>query len=135
MKRISGILAVALLVLLPCTGCGSDGSSVLKKQIDATENYISGMANAKSADDVVTTIDKFTEDMKELLPELLEFEKKYPGYREGKAYEELEADVKKMEDVSQKMTEAMGNMMKYMMDPKVQEAMTRMGEEMSKLEE
>jgi Zn-finger domain-containing protein len=135
MKRIYGIFVIALLILIPVTGCGSDGSSVLNKQIEATEKYISGMGNAKSADDVVKTIDNFTEDMKVLLPELLEFEKKYPGYREGKAYEELEADVKKMEEVSAKMSEAMSNMMKYMMDPKVQEAMTRMGEEMSKLEE
>jgi hypothetical protein len=135
MKRIYGIFVIALLILIPVTGCSSDSSSVLKKQIEATENYVKGLANAKSADDVVKTIDNFTEDMKVLLPELLEFEKKYPGYREGKAYEELEADVKKMEEVSAKMSEAMSNMMKYMMDPKVQEAMTRMGEEMSKLEE
>ena len=93
------------------------------------------MADAKSADDVVKTIDKFTEDMKELMPELMELEKKYPGYRNGQGPKELEADVKEMEDVSQKMSEAMRNMMKYMMDPKVQEAMTRMGEAMNKLEE
>ena len=134
MKRIYGILAIALLSVFFVFGCGSDSSSVLKKQIKASENYINGMSDAKSADDVVKVIDNFTEDMIALLPELQEFEKKYPGYREGRV-PELEEDVKAMEEVSQKMSGAMSNMMKYMMDPKVQAAMTRMGEEMSKLEE
>ncbi len=134
MKRIYGILAIALLSVFFVFGCGSDGSSVLKKQIKASENYINGMSDAKSADDVVKVIDNFTEDMIALLPELQEFEKKYPGYREGRV-PELEEDVKAMEEVSQKMSGAMSNMMKYMMDPKVQAAMTRMGEEMSKLED
>ncbi len=135
MKRIYGILTVVLLTLFFVSGCGSDGSSVIKKQVKASKNYINGLADAKSADDVVKTIDNFTEEMKELLPELTELYKKYPGIREGEVPEVLEADVKEMEEVSQKMSGAMSNIMKYMMDPKVQAAMTRMGEEMSKLEE
>ena len=135
MKRIYGILSIVLLSIFFVLSCGAEGSSVIKKQVKASENYINGMADAKNADDVVKTIDKFTDDMKELMPELMELEKKYPGYRDGEIPKELEADMKEMEEVSEKMAGAMSNMMKYMMDPKVQAAMTRMGEEMGKLEE
>ena len=135
MKNVFRVLAIILLTAFISLGCGADGSSVLKKQIDVTENYVNGLANAKSADDVAKTIDTFTEDMKKLMPELIEFEKKYPDYQDGKVPKEIEADVKKMEEVSEKMEGAMMKMMKYMMDPKVQAAMTRMGEEMEKLGE
>jgi hypothetical protein len=138
MKRIYGILAIVLLTLFLVSGCGSGGSSaaksIIKKQADVTEEYVNGLANAKNADDVVNTIDNFTKGMKELVPEILEFEKKYPEYKEGKVPEGLEADAKKMEEVSQKMGEAMMKMGQYMMNPKVQEAMNRMGEEMSRID-
>jgi hypothetical protein len=71
--------------------------------------------------------------MKKLIPELLEFQKKYPEYKEGKVPEGLEPDMKQLEEVSAKMSGAMMKMAQYMMDTKVQEAMTRMGEEMDKL--
>ncbi|MBN2244792.1 MAG: hypothetical protein JW755_03000 [Candidatus Aminicenantes bacterium] len=136
MKRICGILGIFLLTASLFSGCGSDGSSVLKKHVKASENFINGMSDAKSADDMVKTIDKYTEDLRVLMPELMELEKKYPGYRDGKIPEELEADVREMEKISLKMSGSMGsNMMKYMMDTKVQDAMTRLGEELEKLEQ
>lgn len=139
MKRIYGILSILLLILISVTGCGSDGSStassIIKKQADVTEEFFTGLSNAKNADDAAKAIDKYTEGLKKLVPELIEFQKKYPEFRDGEVPEGLEADLKKMEEASAKMSEAMSKkMIQYMMDPKVQEAMTRMGEEMSKLE-
>lgn len=137
MTRNYGIFAIAILLFSLISACGSDSSSearsIIKKQTNITEDYVNGLTDAKSADDVVKAIDNFTEGMKKLVPDLLEFQKKYPEFKGGKVPEGLDAEVKKLEEVSAKMSEAMMKMAQYMMDPKVQEAMTRMGEEMGKL--
>ena len=139
MKRICGIVFIVLLFLISVAGCGSDSSSaassIIKKQADITEEFVNGLTNSKNADDAARAIDNYTDGLKKLIPELIEFQKKYPEFRDGEVPEGLEADVRKMEEVSMKMSEAMDKTMQYMMDPKVVEAMTRMGEELSKIEQ
>jgi hypothetical protein len=139
MKRIFGSIIAVFLIFILVSGCGPDSgsaaSSIIKNQVDVTKDFVNGLTDAKNADEVVKTIDNYTDGMKKLIPELQEFYKKYPEFREGNVPEDLKVDVKKMEEVSAKMSEAMMKMTQYMMDPKVQEAMTRMGEEMGKLEE
>lgn len=117
---------------------GPDGSgeakSIMKHQASVTEGYVNGLASAKNADEVIDAIERYTEGMKKLIPELQEFQKNYPEYKQGKLPKGMEADVKRIEESSAKMPEAMMKVTQYMMDPRVQEAMTRMGNEMGKFE-
>ena len=148
MKRIYGILCVIILTALLASGCGSSDdkspadstvkkqtTSIVKKEANVMEEYVNGLTNAKSSDDVVNTIDNYTKGMKELIPDLMEFQKKYPEFKEGKVPEGMEVDIKKVEEMSAKIPGAMMKLTQYMMDSKVQEAMTRMGEELGKLEQ
>ncbi len=138
MKRIYGILAAAMLTMFLVTGCGSDGSkeakSIIKKQADVTEKYINGLAEVKNADDLVKVFDQYTEDMKELVPELIEFEKKYPEFEDGNVPEGLEEDARRMEELSAKTASAMMKAMPYMMNEKVVAAVERMEKELSALD-
>ena len=136
MSRIYGILATVLLTVF-LVSCSSDGSneakSIIKNQAGVTEDYVNGLANAKSADDVVAAIEHYTEGMKKLIPELQKFQKNYPEYKQGKMPEGMEADIKRLEAVSAKLPGAMMKVTTYMMDGKVQAAMEQMGQEMNKL--
>lgn len=138
MTRIYGILVIVLLTAFLISGCGSDGSreakSIMNKQASITEDYVNGMAGAKNADDVIAAIEHYTEGMKTLIPELKEFQKNYPDYKQGKVPKGMEADAKRIEEASAKIPEAMMKITRYMMDTRVQEAMSRMGNEMGKFE-
>jgi hypothetical protein len=137
MTRIYGILATILLTAFLVSGCSSDGSSeaksIIKNQVSVTEDYVNGIANAKSSDDVVNAIEHYMVGMKKLIPELKEFQKKYPEYKQGKMPEGMEADVKRLEAAAAKIPGAMMKVNTYMMDGKVQRAMAQMGQEMGKL--
>ncbi|MBW2558678.1 MAG: hypothetical protein JRD69_07610 [Deltaproteobacteria bacterium] len=137
MIRNCGILFIALFVVFLVSGCGSDGSSeaksIIKNQASVTEDYVNGLTNAKNADDVVGTIEQYTEGMKKLIPELREFQKNYPDYKQGKLPAGMEADIKRMEEASARIPAAMMKVTQYMMDARVQEAMTLMGNEMANL--
>ena len=138
MKRFYGILTVVFLTALMVSGCGSDGSSkaesIIKDQADITENYVNDISSADSSEKVVAAIERYTEGMKKLIPKIKEFQKKYPEYQQGKVPEGVEADAKRLEESSAKIPGAMMKLTAYMMDSKVQSAMQKMGEEMSKLQ-
>lgn len=138
MKKTFGIMIGLLLFVFLVSGCGSDGSkeagSIIKAQADVTEEYVNSISDAKSADDVVKALENYTEGLKKLVPDLKAFHEKYPEYAQGKVPEGVEVDMKRLEELSGKMSGAMMKMGSYMMDPKVQEAMQKMGEEMSKIQ-
>lgn len=138
MKRIFGILTLILLAAFMVYGCGSNGSSkaesIIKDQVDTTENYVNGISSAKSPQEVVAAIERYTEDMKKMIPELKKFQKKYPEYQQGKIPEGMEADIKRLEKISAKIPEAMMKITSFMMDGKVQSAMQEMGKELSNLQ-
>ncbi len=138
MTRMCRILITVLFFVFLVSGCSSDGSSeaksIMNDQAKVTEDYVNGLADAKSADDVVDTIENYTKGMKKLIPELQEFQKNYPEYMQGKMPEEMEADTKRLEAASARIPAAMMKVTQYMMDGKVQAAMAQMGEEMNKLQ-
>ncbi len=138
MTRISSILSIIFLSVFLISGCGSDGSSeaksIMKKQASVTEDYVNGLANANSSEDVVEAITNYTKGMKKLIPDLKEFQEKYPEFQQGKMPEGMEEEAKRMQEVAAKIPGAMMKAASYMMDGKVQEAMSQMGEEMSKLQ-
>ncbi len=138
MKHIYGIFTSILLTAFLISGCGSDGSSkaesIIKDQTSVTEDYVNSLSSAKNSQDMVAAIEQYTEGMKKLIPKLKEFQKKYPEYQNGKVPESVEADMKKLEEISAKLPGAMMKTASYMMDGEVQAAMQKMGEEMSKMQ-
>ncbi len=138
MTRICRILITVLFFALLIHGCSSDGGSeaksIMNDQAKATEDYVNGLADAESADDVIDAIENYTKDMKKLMPELKEFQKNYPEYMQGKMPEEMAAEIKRLEAASARIPAAMMKVTQYMMDGKVQAAMANMGEEMNKLQ-
>lgn len=137
MKNIYGILAAAVLAVFLISGCGSssnEAGTIIKKQVNVTEAYVNSLEKANSADEVVKAIENYTRGMKELIPELMEFEKKYPELKAGKIPQGMDAEFKRMEEISAKIPGSMMKITQYMMDSKVQAAMQQMGEEMSKAE-
>ena len=123
MNRIYVIFCFAMLSILLAYGCGSEGTrearSIMRKQADITEDYLNDLSNAENADGVVKAIDKYSEGMRELIPELREFNEKYPEYKEGKIPEGLEEEVDRLREASSKIPGAMMKMAKYMMNSSV----------------
>ena len=143
MKTYYWKVLLGLFLVFAISACGGDkykeARSVMADHAKASESYLNGMNNAKSADDVVDTVNKFTDDMKTIIPRLKALHEKYPdwwvGGQASNVPEELQAEGKRLEDLSGKMQSATMNIMKYMMDPKVQQAMQRMGQELGALGE
>ncbi|MEZ4598587.1 MAG: hypothetical protein R2940_02220 [Syntrophotaleaceae bacterium] len=138
MKKHVIVLLSILFTALFMTACSSDGTgdleSLMKKQADVMEKFVDGMEKAQSADDMVKVIETYTAGMKELIPQLQEFQKKYPDFENGVVPKGLEDEVQRVEQASSRFSSAMMNSMRFMMDAKVQEAMAKMSEEISEQE-
>lgn len=133
---ITGIL-MAILTLSAC-GSGEFGEieDIISKQAEITENYVTGLEKAKSADDVAKVINEFTDDMKSLIPKIKTYRETHPEIWIGgeDVPEKIKVQQERLETASGKIQGAFMNMMTYMMDSKVQEAMMNMSTEMSKLQ-
>lgn len=143
MKKNTTLCLVALLALtlLAMAGCSSDkyadAKSLMKDQASVAESYVSGLESAGSADDVAAVIDKYTDDMKSLIPRIKEFQKKYPelsSYSSAAGTpDEVKPEMDRLKEAMGKIQSATMNMMKYMMDPKVQQSFQRMAKELGPL--
>jgi hypothetical protein len=138
MKKFFSILLAILFIGSFINACSSDATSdlesLMKKQASVLEKCVDGMEKAQSSDDMVKAIEAYTAGMKELLPQLQEFQKKYPDYEKGVVPKDLEDEVKRVEQASARFSAAMMNSIRFMMDARVQEAMTRMSEEIGEME-
>ena len=131
-------LAMAILWI---SACGSDkyadAKSLMKEQTRVAVDYVNGLEKASNANDVAQVINTYTDDMKALIPRVKEFRKKYPELSSMSPSSDVPEDVKahmeKLQDAMNKIQSATMNLMKYMMDPKVQKAMQRMGSELGPL--
>lgn len=119
--------------------CGSDkygdANELFKDQAKVTEDYVNGLESATDADSVAATINTYTDGMKDLIPRIKAFHEKYPQLKNladnVQVPEELKEATERLNAAGAKVQAATMNMMKYMMDPKVQQAMQRMGKELS----
>ncbi|MEJ2037913.1 MAG: hypothetical protein P8X55_03135 [Desulfosarcinaceae bacterium] len=140
MKTGGKLLLVALMVvaMLAVAGCSSDkyadAKSLLKDQANAAESYVTGLEKAGNADEVAKVINKYTDDMKGLIPRIKAFREKYPELTSSATAESVPEDVKvemqRVKEASGKIQSATMNLMKYMLEPKVQQAFQRMGKEL-----
>jgi hypothetical protein len=136
-RKIMLVWIVGGIFLAACgSGKYGDAEEMMSKQAKITEDYVNGLEAAKNADDVVDVINEFSEGMKSLIPKIKEYKEKFPELwaGDGEIPKEIKAQQKRLEEAGRKVQGATMNMMKYMMDPKVQEAMRKMGQEMSRMQ-
>jgi hypothetical protein len=133
------MLAAVVLFVLNLTACGSKYSDVeeaMNAQAKTMENYIDAMEKAESAEDVVASINGFTSEMKELIPQLKEVMATYPELSDEQAPpEELQAVSEEMRTQSGNLQAAMMKAMQYMQDPGVKKAIQDQGRIMMELAE
>ena len=134
--RMSTLLTLILLV-----ACGgdqyADARDIMADHASVMEAYITGLESATTAEQCVATIDAYTAGMEELIPRLKAFQEKYPELTDESGGDpppaEVEAEARRLEELSARMPAATLNMMKFMADPQVQEAMRRMTKAMEKM--
>jgi cell fate (sporulation/competence/biofilm development) regulator YlbF (YheA/YmcA/DUF963 family) len=134
------IFSVAMLLILAACGGDkyADARDIMKDHAQVMEAYITGLENAANAADCAAAIDAYSAGMEDLIPRLKAFREKYPELmKEGDSETpaEVEKEAERLEELSARMPAATMNMMKYMTDPQVQEAMQRMSQAMEKMGE
>ena len=136
------IFVVAILLVLSIlAACGgdkyADARDIMAEHAQVMEAYITGLESATDAAQCAATIDAYTAGMEKLIPRLKTFQEKYPELAHENngdpAPAEVEAETKRLEELSTRMPAATMNMMKYMADPQVQAAMQRMTQAMEKM--
>ena len=134
------LTAVVLATVTVISGCGSDPydemEDIISEQAQITENYLDGIEKAENAEDVVAVINDFSDGMKTLIPKIKSYQEKYPEVwnENTDVPKKIQAQQERLEAASGKIQSATMKLVSYMMDPDVQEAMTNMGTEMSKLQ-
>ncbi|MBN1499568.1 MAG: hypothetical protein JW982_05415 [Spirochaetes bacterium] len=110
--------------------------SAMKKMINAQEKYIKELQSVKSADDIVKAVNNYVDEFTSLATEMENISAKYPELADESVSDpEIEALTKRLEELSIKTaTESGTKLMKYMNDPKVQEAIGDLTEKMGSLD-
>jgi predicted transcriptional regulator len=90
------------------------------------------MEKAESAQEVAAALNAYAAEQKELVPAMMELQKKYPELMAQKeAPAELKAETEKLQQIGQRIMAASMKAMKYMQDPVVQEAQKKLAESMA----
>ncbi len=136
--KITGILAAVLLVLAACSSDKyRDARALFNDQAKVTEAYVSGLEQAGNAGDVAAVIDKYTDDMKGLIPRIKAFREKHPDLaafsNNSATPEELKEETERLKTAMAKVQSATMHLMRYMKDPEVRAAFERMGNELRDL--
>lgn len=128
-------LVLAVFYMLSDGSGGDNAGAVIEKQASVMENYIEGMESAQSADDVVKAIERYTAEMKELIPQLQKFYKTYDTADAKEMSAHMEKEMDRVKEGSEKLPAAMMKAASYMMNEKVQKAFAKMGEELGALDD
>lgn len=136
--KVPGLLAAMVLVLGACSSDKyNDARELFRDQAQVAEDYVTGLEEADSADDVADVIDKYTDDIVNIAPRIKAFHEKHPdmaGFFSGSAVpDELKEESERFKTAMGKVQGAAMNLMKYMNEPQVRAAFERMGNEMRNL--
>lgn len=135
MKKFT-LIVITVMIMLVLAGCGKDDSpdAVIDDMLDAFDSYIADMDKSEDVDSAIAAMEKFAKVMEVLKPRMEEMEKKYPNLKNAFKGDAVPAELKKFEErikaMGPKMGTLMGKMMKYMGDPKFQEAAKKFQESM-----
>lgn len=137
LRNMFGLVAVILVFALVSCGGGKydDWVEVNIDLIDAMEEYAVGLEKASSAKAVAAATNRYADKIKALAPKMKELRNKYPEIKDPEKLPAKMKDLeKKAENLQQKLSAGFMNMMKYMMDPDVQEAQERLQAAMMAME-
>lgn len=111
----------------------SDLIKVNEEFNQASEEYITDLNGAKSADKVAKAIEEYTAKIKTIFPKMRALQEKYPEMKNAKNMPaELEKTKTRSESVAKRLGQAFMGIMKFVSDPKVQEAQKKLQAEMMK---
>ena len=131
---------MALAVLLVLFGCSSgqdysDAVEINTKFVDAMESYLDDINNAEDGAGVADAMDAFGQKIEDLAPEMKAIAEKHPEWKDmGKVPEELKPVQEKVKQMASKIPTTFIKTMKYMNDPQVREAQTRLQASMMKMQ-
>ena len=137
-RKTMAWMAMAMLIAsaAACGGGGKYGEAkaLMAKQLTAMENYAAAMEKAGNAQDVAAALNAYAADQKELMPAMMELQKKYPELAAQKeAPAELKAEMEKLKEISTRIMSASMKAAQYMADPVVQEAQKKLAESMTSM--
>jgi len=134
MKKIT-LITILTVFMLILTGCHKSDSPtvVLEEMADAFDDLIADMEKSDDVDSAIVSIEKFSVVMKKLKPRMDKVKEKYPDidktFKGKREFPEEFKDLKKrFEEIGPKLSALMGKMIKYMGDPKFQEAQRKFQE-------
>ncbi len=137
MSRIL-LIGVALIGLVGLSGCGKsydDFVDVNTRYIDAMDDYTTDLEKAGDAEAVAKAVDRYADQMAEIIPEMKKLNEKYADWRdETKMPEELKPLSEKAEKVAEKIPQTFMKLMPYIQNPEVMAAMERLQQAMAKME-
>ena len=131
--------AVLVLVVAGFAACGGGGKygavkSVMGKQIAVMESFAAAMEKAGNAQDVAAALNAYAAEQKDLMPEMMDLQKKYPELATQKEPPaELKAEMEKLQQIGMRVASASMKAAQYMADPVVQEAQKKLAESMASM--
>ena len=134
------LIAAALAGLLVLVSCGAGGpfgeaKALISEQVNIMNNLVNGMEKAGSAQDVANAFKAYNDAMERLAPRLKDFAKRNVELaKTEKIPEELNEEMKKLQEVSIRMGEVSAKSTQYLSDPAVAKEMERMMNIMSATE-
>ncbi len=129
MRKSLIILIIAVFTSGVYTLVAGEKYSEIKKllglQKEALEKLLKDEGSIKDGKSAAAVLNQFTEDMKALIPLIVEVAKKYPYVKEifaGNPPEELKPQMDELKEMGKRMKKTFGKIMQFGRDPAVQEA-------------
>ncbi len=132
-KNRTTLITIPFICALLLAACGRSNASprgVMEKNLQIMEEFSRDMDKAGSASDVAAALDRYTQSLEALGPQILALQKSHPELARMDQDGSFPAEFKDLEEkftaAGMQMMGAMMKIMPYMNDPKVQEAQNRM---------
>ncbi|MEN8152842.1 MAG: hypothetical protein ABFR75_02370 [Acidobacteriota bacterium] len=136
MKKITLIL-VTIMIMFVLTGCGKKADTpkaIMEESFNLFDTYIADMNKTDDVDGAIAALEKFATKMETLKPRMKALEEKYPEMKDmfkgGNVPDEFKEFEGRMKELGPKMMALGAKMMKFMQDPKFQEAYKKFNEAM-----
>ncbi|HPD77430.1 MAG TPA: hypothetical protein PLH88_03305 [Spirochaetota bacterium] len=136
MKKLLVGSLVGFLFLFGCGGAGKYGDikAFINDVIKTQEEFLTSIEKANSADEMVVTINTFSEKILKLAQQSNEIKKRYPDFEkwDKEPPAELKADIERLDAQAEKFGQIFlsEKIQKFYGDPKVQKALLDMSKKM-----
>lgn len=129
------VCIICIFWLMACGGGKYDKAvKVMKKHADVSMAYVNSLESADSADDVAGAINKYSDEMEKLIPDINKMMKDLPKiYNQETVPRELTEESERLAEAGAKIQGTSRKMFQYITDPEVQKALERMSAVMQKM--